>query len=363
MAPIPILLAVAAVQQHLVKYGLRNSMSIIAESGEPREVMHFALLLGYGATAVNPYLAFETIASLLDEGRFQNGLSVLDAVERYIEAIEKGLLKILSKMGISTLRSYRGAQIFESLGLSQEFIDRYFTNTPSRLGGIDIGDVAASTLAIHARAHRDRLIGPLVLPNDGEYALRKNGRRHMWTPEAISYLQRAVKENSRELYNQFAGLINNQDGKYCTLRGLMDFTEGRSVPLEEVEPASSIVRRFVTGAMSFGSISREAHQTMAQAMNRMGGRSNSGEGGEDRARYKPLPNGDRLVSATKQVASGRFGVTAEYLVNADEIQIKIAQGGQTRRGRSAPGTQGQRGNRPGASFHSGRKSDIAAAPP
>ena len=335
--PIPSLLANAAVNQHLVRSGLRTSVSIIVESGEPREVMHFALLLGYGATAVNPNLAFETIASFLEEDLTFKGLTIQDAVENYIQAIEKGLLKIFSKMGISTLRSYRGAQIFEAIGLSDEFIDQYFSRTPSRIGGIGIQDVAREALARHDAAYRHRLIGPQMLPSGGEYAYRRGGRRHMWTVDAIHNLQRATREDSFELYQRFAESINNQEGRHTTLRSLFAFKERTPVSIEKVEPSAEIVKRFVTGAMSFGSISRETHEALAAAMNRMGSRSNSGEGGEDRNRYRPREDGTDLCSRTKQVASGRFGVTAEYLASATEIQIKIAQGAKPGEGGQLPG--------------------------
>lgn len=337
LAPIPSLLANAAVNRRLVREGLRTSVSIIVESGEPREVMHYALLLGYGATAVNPYLAFETIAALLEDAYITGVRTIQEAVEHYIQAIEKGLLKIFSKMGISTLRSYRGAQIFEALGLSQGFVDAYFTKTPTRIGGLDVQDVALEAMARHAKAYREKRIGPLLLTSGGDYALRRDGRRHMWTVDAVRNLQQAARDKDLRAYEAFAEVINDQIERPITLRGLFDFKETDPVPLEDVEAAEDIVKRFVTGAMSFGSISREAHQTIAIAMNRLGGRSNSGEGGEDRARYRPLPNGDNLCSATKQVASGRFGVTTEYLVNATELQIKIAQGAKPGEGGQLPG--------------------------
>ncbi len=336
--PIPSLLAAAAVNQHLVREGLRTSVSCILESGEPREVMHFALLLGYGATAINPYLAFETISALKEDGCLPEGMALADALENYIHAIEKGLLKIFSKMGISTLRSYRGAQIFEALGLSQDLVDAYFYPTPTRIGGVDAEDIARDALVRHGRAYTDRHIGPLLLDSGGKYAFRLHGERHLWTPESIASLQQGARSGRRDQYETFARLINEQERRHCTLRSLLEFKKAdKPVPLEEVEPAENIVKRFVTGAMSFGSISREAHQTMAIALNRMGSRSNSGEGGEDRNRYKPLPNGDSLVSQTKQVASGRFGVTTEYLVNCSEIQIKIAQGAKPGEGGQLPG--------------------------
>ncbi|MEW6267469.1 MAG: glutamate synthase large subunit [Thermodesulfobacteriota bacterium] len=336
-APVPSLLATAAVNRHLVRQGLRTSVSVLVESGEPREVMHFALILGYGATAVNPYLAFETIADLLEDGRLPGVTTIQDAVQNYIHALAKGLLKIFSKMGISTLRSYRGSQIFEALGLSQEFVEQYFTHTASRIGGLDVLDVARETLARHRTAYSGRRIGPPLLSSGGDYALRRNGRRHLWTPEAIHFLQQAVRNRDPELYRRFSASINDQRDRPVTLRSLFSFKPGPPIPLEAVEPAAEIVKRFVTGAMSFGSISREAHETIAAAMNNLGGRSNSGEGGEDRERYRRRPDGAFLCSQTKQVASGRFGVTAEYLVNATELQIKICQGAKPGEGGQLPG--------------------------
>ncbi len=336
-APIPSLLATAAVNQHLVTRGLRTSVSLITESGEPREVMHYALLLGFGASAVNPYLAFETVASLLDGGSLGDGLTIQDAVENYLRAVENGLLKIFSKMGISTLRSYRGAQVFEALGLSQAFVDEYFPKIPTRIGGIDVEDLARETLERHEDAFRRKRGASNILNSGGKYAFRRDGERHMWTPDAIRFLQQAARNNDYEAFSRFTECIDDQMRRHCTLRSLFDFQPGTPVPLEEVEPASEIVKRFVTGAMSFGSISREAHEAMAAAMNRLGSRSNSGEGGEDRNRYKLLPNGDSLCSATKQVASGRFGVTTDYLVSASELQIKIAQGAKPGEGGQLPG--------------------------
>ena len=335
--PIPSLLATSAVNQHLVAQGLRTSVSFIIESGEPREVMHFALILGFGATAINPYMALETLADMLDSERLPQGMSIQDAVENYIKAAKKGLLKVLSKMGISTLRSYRGAQIFEALGLAKDFVDQYFKNTPSRIDGIGIQDLAAEAIARHGQGFSRAVYETAVLPSGGRYSLRRDGERHSWTPDAIRWLQQAARENDFELYKKFAKTINERDEELTTLRSLFAFQQGQDIPLDEVEPASQIVRRFVTGAMSFGSISREAHEAMAIAMNRMGSRSNSGEGGEDRARYQPLPNGDSRCSQTKQVASGRFGVTSEYLANCSEIQIKIAQGAKPGEGGQLPG--------------------------
>ncbi|WP_449245898.1 glutamate synthase large subunit [Desulfarculus baarsii] len=335
--PIPSLLATSAVNQHLVAQGLRTSVSFIVESGEPREVMHFALILGYGATAVNPYLAFETIAEMLESGDFPPDMSIQDAVENYILATKKGLLKVLSKMGISTMRSYRGAQIFEALGLSRNLVEKYFTATPSRIGGLEIEDLALEAIARHEHGFNNAIYDAPVLDSGGRYALRRDGERHAWTPDTIRFLQQAARENDPEAYEKFARLINQRDEELTTLRSLFDFAPATPVDIDTVEPASQIVKRFVTGAMSFGSISREAHEAMAIAMNRLGSRSNSGEGGEDRKRYLPLPNGDSLCSQTKQVASGRFGVTSEYLANCTEIQIKMAQGAKPGEGGQLPG--------------------------
>jgi glutamate synthase (NADPH/NADH) large chain len=336
--PIPSLLAAAGVNHHLVRQGLRTSVSCLVESGEPREVMHFALLLGYGATAINPYLVFESIAAFNEEGSLPDGLPLAKALENYIHAIEKGLLKIFSKMGISTLRSYRGAQIFEALGLNQDFVEAFFSPTPSRIGGVDAGDIARDALRRQTRAYNQSEIGPQLLESGGKYAFRLRGERHLWSPQAISSLQEGVRGGRADKYQTFAQLINEQDRKQCTIRSLLEFKYAdKPVPIEEVEPAENIVRRFVTGAMSFGSISREAHEAMAIAMNRLGSRSNSGEGGEDRARYKLRANGDSAMSQTKQVASGRFGVTTEYLVNASELQIKVAQGAKPGEGGQLPG--------------------------
>lgn len=336
--PIPSLLAASTVNHHLVKKGLRTSVSCLVESGEPREVMHFALLLGYGATAINPYLVFESIAAFKEEGTLPGGMPLAKALENYIHAIEKGLLKIFSKMGISTLRSYRGAQIFEALGLDQEFADKYFSPTPSRIGGVDAEDIARDALSRQAKAYKSSGSQPQLLESGGKYAYRLRGERHLWTPQAIADLQQSVRNGDKDKYQAFSQMINQQEAEHCTLRSLLRFKKAaKPVPLEKVEPADSIVRRFVTGAMSFGSISREAHETMAIAMNRLGSRSNSGEGGEDRVRYQPRPNGDSAISQTKQVASGRFGVTTDYLVNASELQIKVAQGAKPGEGGQLPG--------------------------
>jgi glutamate synthase domain-containing protein 2/glutamate synthase domain-containing protein 1/glutamate synthase domain-containing protein 3 len=338
-APIPSLLAVSGVAHHLINAGIRNRVGLIIESGEPREVNHFALLLSYGCDGICPYLSFETVASLHAEGDLPKTLTLQDAIENYIKAVSDGILKILSKMGISTLRSYNGAQIYECVGFNRQFVDKYFTKTTSRIGGIGVEHVAHETLMRHASAYELRRGVEPSLDSGGFYTYRVDGERHLWTPEAIHYLQQATRQNSAQLYRRFADAINCQDNHWVTLRSLLDFKidPAQSIPLEEIESADEIVKRFVTAAMSFGSLSREAHETMAIAMNRMGARSNSGEGGEDSARYAPLPNGDSRSSAVKQVASARFGVTAEYLANAKELQIKIAQGAKPGEGGHLPG--------------------------
>ncbi len=337
MAPIPSLLAVSAVNQWLVRKGVRTGSGLIVETGEAREVMHNALLLGYGATAVNPYLAFESIAAMVLRQELSRTQPTGLAVENYIKALCKGLLKIMSKMGISTLRSYRSAQVFEAVGLKSSLVEKYFPRTGSRIEGIGLNEIAFEANARYEQAHDRTPDAPEVLPGGGQYRLRTDGERHLLNPESITLLQRAVRENDPEVYGRYAALINEQSEKLSTLRGMFRFKETQSVPLEEVEPATEIMKRFVTGAMSFGSISRETHETIAVAMNRIGGMSNSGEGGEDPARYVPLPNGDNLSSAIKQVASGRFGVTAEYLVNARGLQIKVAQGAKPGEGGQLPG--------------------------
>ncbi|MFC1498089.1 glutamate synthase large subunit, partial [Verrucomicrobiota bacterium] len=337
VAPIPAILAVSAVNQRLVGKGLRTSSSIIVETGEAREVHHIALLLGYGATAVNPYLAFETIADMAGRGVLEGDVGVTKALENYIDAICKGLLKIMSKMGISTLRSYRSAQVFEAIGLGRPLIEKYFTGTSSRIGGIGLFEVYHEANERFKNAADNTPGSPVVLPSGGYYRYRKDGERHLWTPESISNLQLAARRNDPNLYKKYSELINDQSRKQSTLRGLFKFKKTKPISINEVEPAERIMKRFVTSAMSFGSISKEAHETLAVAMNRIGGMSNSGEGGEDPERYKPLPNGDSKCSAVKQIASGRFGVTAEYLVNAKELQIKIAQGAKPGEGGQLPG--------------------------
>ena len=334
--PIPAPLATAAVHHHLIRQGLRTSTGLVVETGEARQVHHFCVLAGYGAEAVNPYLAFETLEQL----RVQNRLpqKPYEVQKNYLKAVGKGMLKVMSKMGISTYQSYCGAQIFDAVGLSSAFVETYFTGTASVVEGAGIEEIAAEAVERHRAAYGDDPIYRGQLDVGGDYAFRLRGEDHAWTPESVSRLQHAVRGNNPEEYRAYAATINDQSRRLLTLRGLMEFRFAETpVPLEEVEPAKEIVKRFATGAMSFGSISREAHTTLAVAMNRIGGRSNTGEGGEESDRYRPLPNGDSLRSRIKQVASGRFGVTTEYLVNADDIQIKMAQGAKPGEGGQLPG--------------------------
>jgi len=334
-AALPALLAVGAVHQHLIKKALRTQVGIVLESGEPREVHHFALLFGFGADAVNPYLAYDAVRDLVRTKEID--ITYDKALKNYINAVEKGILKILSKMGISTLKSYRGSQIFEAVGLSEEVIDRSFTGTASRIGGLGFEEIADETMAKHNEAYPVYGNAADELPTGGLYQWKKDGEYHLWNPESIAMLQDAARENDYSGYKEFARLINDQSKNPTTLRSLFRFKKGKPVPIGEVEPVESIVKRFATGAMSFGSISRATHEALAIAMNRLGGRSNTGEGGEDPARFVPLANGDSRRSAIKQVASGRFGVTTNYLVNADELQIKIAQGAKPGEGGQLPG--------------------------
>ncbi|HVI23747.1 MAG TPA: glutamate synthase central domain-containing protein, partial [Myxococcales bacterium] len=325
-APIPALLAVAAVHHHLIREGTRTRCSLIVESGEPREVHHFSLLIGYGASAVNPYLAIETVRDQVEQGLIPGPPD--EAEKRYLKAVVKGVVKVISKMGISTIQSYHGAQVFEAIGLSQDFVDEYFTWTASRVGGIGIDIVAREARMRHERGFPPkRPIFHTSLPAGGDYQYRSGGEFHLTNPESIHKLQAACRNNDYKAFQEYTALIDDQSKQHCTLRGLMDFrAAAKPVRLEEVEPVEAIMRRFKTGAMSYGSISKEAHETLAIAMNRIGGKSNTGEGGEDPARYTREPNGDSKNSGIKQVASGRFGVTSYYLVNARELQIKIAQG-------------------------------------
>jgi glutamate synthase (NADPH/NADH) large chain len=338
--PIPSLLACAAVHHHLIRKGLRTSVGMVLETGEPREVHHFACLAGYGAEAINPYLAFETLVAAKDD--LPQKLDEKEVVKRYIKAVDKGLLKVMSKMGISTYQSYCGAQIFDAVGLRQDFVDQYFTGTHTRIEGVGLAEIAEETVRHHHDAFGESPIYKSMLDVGGDYAVRIRGEDHVWTAETVARLQHAVRGNSQDHYRAFARIVNEQNERLVTIRGLFRIgkaeEDGRSpIPLEEVEPAKNIVRRFSTGAMSFGSISREAHTTLAIAMNRIGGKSNTGEGGEEADRFKPLPNGDSTRSAIKQVASGRFGVTAEYLVNSDMMQIKMAQGAKPGEGGQLPG--------------------------
>jgi len=334
--PIPALLAVSTVHHHLVNCGVRTGTGLVVETGEAREVMHFALLLGYGATAVNPYLVFETIADMISDRLYPRDIDLVKAIQNYIKSVDKGLLKIMSKMGISTLRSYRGAQIFEAVGLKNELIEKYFAGTVSRINGIGLDVIAKEANSRYLKAFHPKQGTLETLSSGGQYHYRHGEEKHLWTPETITKLQQATRKNDYGIYKEYASYINNQEEHLCTLRGLFKFKEN-PIPLDEVEPVENIMKRFVTGAMSFGSISKEAHETIATAMNRIGAMSNSGEGGEDPARFKTLPNGDSLCSSIKQVASARFGVTIEYLVNSKELQIKIAQGAKPGEGGQLPG--------------------------
>jgi glutamate synthase (NADPH/NADH) large chain len=338
--PIPALLACAAVHHHLIREGLRTSVGLVVESGEPREVHHFACLAGYGAEAINPYLAFETLIAMKDT--LPQKLDDKEIVKRYIKSLGKGIMKVMSKMGISTYQSYCGAQIFDAVGLSTGFVATYFTGTATRIEGVGLSEIAEETVRRHRDAFGDAPIYRSALDVGGEYAYRVRGEDHVWTAQTVANLQHAVRGNSYEQYRAFARTLNEQSEKLLTIRGLFRIKsaeeDGRKkVAIDEVEPAKDIVKRFATGAMSFGSISREAHTTLAIAMNRIGGKSNTGEGGEESDRFRPMPNGDSMRSAIKQVASGRFGVTTEYLVNSDVMQIKMAQGAKPGEGGQLPG--------------------------
>jgi glutamate synthase domain-containing protein 2/glutamate synthase domain-containing protein 1/glutamate synthase domain-containing protein 3 len=335
-APIPSLLATAAVHHHLIREGTRTRCGLVVESGEPREVQHFALLVGYGAGAINPYLAFETLVDMIRTDQLK-GVAEADAVEHYLKAANKGLLKVMTKMGISTLQSYRGAQIFEAVGLNRDLIDQYFTWTASRIEGVGL-DVIARECAL--RHHHAYDVSPSLdgdLDPGGQYQWRRRGEYHMYNPMTVAKLQHAVRSGSYKVFKDYSRLVDETDRKLCTIRGLLRFKPATAISIDEVEPAREIVKRFKTGAMSLGSISREAHENLAIAMNRLGGKSNTGEGGEDPVRYVPDPNGDLRRSAIKQVASGRFGVTSHYLVNCDELQIKMAQGAKPGEGGQLPG--------------------------
>jgi glutamate synthase (NADPH/NADH) large chain len=339
-AAIPSVLATAAVHHYLIREGLRAKADLILEVGDIRETHHFATVLGYGAAAVNPYVAIESLYNLRDEGAIDPSLSDSDVVGKFTKAVGSGLLKIFSKMGVSTLQSYQGAQLFEALGINAEVVDSYFTGTVSRIQGIDLNQIAAEALLNHREGYlpENRIATDDLLKTGGDYAWRHDGERHLFNPTTIRMLQHSTASNSTEQFKEYAKLVDSQSKDAFTLRGLLEFSPGhKSIPLEEVEPIEGIFKRFASGAMSFGSISWEAHTTLAIAMNRIGGKSNSGEGGEDPIRFTPLENGDSMKSRIKQVASGRFGVTSYYLTNADELQIKMAQGAKPGEGGQLPG--------------------------
>ena len=339
-APIPSLLLTSAIHHHLIRTQRRTQVGLVVEAGDVREVHHVALLLGFGAAAVNPYLAMESVEDLVNQGVITN-ISPEKAVRNLIKALGKGVLKVMSKMGISTIASYTGAQVFEAIGLSQRVVDEYFSGTTSRLGGIGIDVIASEALARHQIAYPPggEIPGTKKLPTGGEYQWRRDGEPHLFDPETVFLLQHSTRSRQFEVFKKYTDKVNNRSKDLMTLRGLFEFKANhrKSIPVDEVEPVSEIVKRFSTGAMSYGSISQEAHETLAIAMNRLGGKSNTGEGGEDPERYLPLPNGDSKRSAIKQVASGRFGVTSEYLVNADDLQIKMAQGAKPGEGGQLPG--------------------------
>jgi len=337
LAPIPSLLATAAVHHHLIRKGKRSQCSLVIESGEPREVTHFCLLLGYGASAINPYLAFETVHDQVQNGNMQK-IDGVKGVDNYIKAVHKGIRKVMSKMGISTLQSYQGAQIFEAIGLRNSLIDAYFTGTASKIEGVGLEEIAAEVAVRHHTAYEvPALLASSDLDPGGIYQWRRRGEYHMYNPESVASLQHAVRSANYKLFKTYSSKVNDNSRQLCTIRGLLEFKPTKAIPIEEVESVNEIVKRFKTGAMSFGSISKEAHENIAIAMNRIGARSNTGEGGEDPERFVRLPNGDSKRSAIKQVASGRFGVTSHYLVNADELQIKMAQGAKPGEGGQLPG--------------------------
>ncbi len=335
--PIPSLLACSGLHHHLIRQGTRTRVSLIVETGEAREMHHFAVLIGYGANAVNPYLAFETLENQINKGTYPSDLPYEQAHKNFFKATRKGLFKIISKMGISTIQSYCGAQIFEAVGLGKRLIDRYFMGTPSRIGGIDLNIIAEEAYRRHRDAYAPQDVYERMLDEGGNYRWRKDGKHHQLNPQTVALLQHAVRSGDYQIFKQYTKLLNDQQTNLASIRGLLQFKKRKPVPIEEVEPVSEIVKRFATGAMSYGSISKEAHETMAIAMNRLGGFSNTGEGGEDPARFKKDPNGDWRRSRIKQVAQGRFGVTIDYLVNADQIQIKMAQGAKPGEGGQLPG--------------------------
>ncbi|MEO0642551.1 MAG: glutamate synthase large subunit [Pseudomonadota bacterium] len=358
--PMPALLATAAVHHHLVRQGLRMQTGLVVETGEAREVHHFCVLAGYGAEAINPYVAFETIEEI--RARKHPEIAASEAEANYIKAIGKGIRKVMSKMGISTYQSYCGAQIFDAVGLSSAFVDKYFTGTATTIEGIGLAEVGEEAVRRHAQAYGDNPLYQGMLDVGGIYQFRLRGEEHAWTPENVAQLQHAVRGNKAETYEEFAASINEQSERLLTIRGLMEFVPADTpLSIDEVEPASAIVKRFSTGAMSLGSISHEAHSTMALAMNKIGGRSNTGEGGEEPFRFQPLENGDSMRSRIKQVASGRFGVTTEYLVNSDDIQIKMAQGAKPGEGGQLPGHKVDK--RIGAVRHSTPGVGLISPPP
>ena len=335
--PIPALLATAALHHHLIREGTRTRVGLVVETGEARETHHFCLLIGYGAGAINPYIALETYRNLAERKSVPPELKYHELVEHFIKATNKAILKVIAKMGISTIQGYRGAQIFEAIGIGKDVIDRYFTGTLSPIRGVSLDVIAREAILRHQTAYPEQTSTTRVLPSGGKHQWRKNGEYHLWNPDTISKLQHAVRNGNYRLFREYSRIADENSKYLCTLRGLFEFKLAeKPVPLDEVQPASEIVKRFATGAMSFGSISKEAHETIAIAMNRLGAKSNTGEGGEDPERYKPLSNGDSKRSAIKQVASGRFGVTSEYLVQADEIQIKMAQGAKPGEGGQLP---------------------------
>ncbi len=337
-APIPSLLATSAVHHHLIRKGYRGKVGLIIEAGDVWEVHHFACLIAFGATAVNPYLALSTVRIMKETGALQSEMAVQQLRLNYIEAVNTGLLKVLSKMGISTIQSYQGAQIFEIIGLSSQVVERYFTGATSRIEGLDLDDIAEEVLTHHRFAFSKKELPGSRLNAGGVYKWNRKGEFHLFNPQTIHLLQHSVRTDDYSVFKKYSNLINHQEEKACTLRSLFDFKKNRkSIPLEEVESAENIYKRFATGAMSFGSISWEAHTTLAVAMNRIGGKSNTGEGGEDEARYEPMPNGDSMRSSIKQIASGRFGVTSLYLSEADELQIKMSQGAKPGEGGQLPG--------------------------
>ncbi|MDO3644047.1 glutamate synthase large subunit [Mucilaginibacter sp. L3T2-6] len=337
-APIPSLLAVSAVHHHLIRTGRRGAVGLVVETGDTWEVHHFACLLAFGATAINPYLALSTIKTLKNNGNLDTNLDVKALQKNYVKAVNDGLLKIFSKMGISTLQSYHGSQVFEILGINKSVVDKYFTGAVTRIGGLGLDELARESLCKHKIGFGGSKAGAHLLPEGGIYQWKRRGEQHLFNPTTVHLLQHATRSNDFNVYKNYAKEINDQSEKHFTIRGLLDFAHHREpITLDEVEPAENIMKRFATGAMSFGSISHEAHSTMAIAMNRIGGKSNTGEGGEDEIRYEPLPNGDFMRSAIKQVASARFGVTSNYLTNADELQIKMAQGAKPGEGGQLPG--------------------------